>query len=107
MEKEVWYRYEEVQYAGHVDESGWSSSPGQMLVHLREFEVLKHTPKGVWLRTYSGDKRFAFNAAHKRYACPSKELAKESFIARKKRQAAIYLARAAQAKRALALAAFL
>jgi hypothetical protein len=38
---------------------------------------------------------------------PGKELAKESFIARKKRQAAIYLARAAQAKRALALAELL
>ena len=103
MEKEVWYRYEEVQYAAPVDEFDQPSGTGQMIVHLRELEVLKHTSKGVWLRTYSGDKRFALKSAHRRYACPSKEQAKESFIARKKRQAAIYLARAEKAKLALAL----
>jgi len=42
--------------------------------------------------------------ARKKFACSTLELAKESFIARKKRQAQIHTARANQAKRAIWLA---
>lgn len=99
---EIWYRYEDVQYST-VDEFDQSCG-GQLVVELRTYRVLSHTPKGVWIKLYCGDKRFVLKDARKKFACPTLELAKESFIARKKRQAQIHTARANQAKRAIWLA---
>jgi hypothetical protein len=54
-------------------------------VYVQEYEVRKRTPKGVWLE-YAGFRRFVRDDARKKYACPTLEEAKESFLARKKRQ---------------------
>lgn len=101
---ETWFRYEDVQYAAPVDEFDRPCGEGQLTVELRKYEVLRHTPKGVWLRLYCGDKRFVLRDARKKFACPTLALAKESFLARKKCQVRIYTARANRAKRAIALA---
>ena len=108
---EKWYRFDDVRYAPPPDEWGDSGGPGILEVRLREFPVVRHTPKGVWLeRTWmpygsnslrTDGLRFVLRDANKRFACPSVEEARESFIARKTRQIRIHEARTAQAKDAI------
>lgn len=57
-------------------------------LHIREYRVLAHTPKGVWLDHF-GQKRFVLTEARKKFACPTREEALESFRKRKQRQAKI------------------
>lgn len=78
---EIWYRYEDYGY-----EIGIFGEPSKALIVLREFEVLRTTPKGVWLKLDVCEKRFVLRDATKRYACPTKEEARISFAARKKKQ---------------------
>lgn len=63
---DIYYRYD-------------SNSDGRY-IYLQEFTVAKVTPKGVWLQDI---KKFILNNARKRFAYPTVELAKESFIIRK------------------------
>lgn len=100
MADAVYYRYEDVKYAAPVDEWDMPCGEGQLVVVLREFPVLKRTPKGAWVNGWHG-RRFVRDEAHKRYACATKEDAKRSFIARKVRQASIYRARLRRAERVL------
>lgn len=97
MTTEYWYRYEDVMYAAPVDEYGYSTGAGRLSVELHKYAVVKHTPCGVWLDIG----RFVKKDARKRFACPTKEAARESFIARKERQAAIHQARANRASNAI------
>jgi hypothetical protein len=111
---QYYYRYDGISYAPPADEYGDPGrGPGSQSLHLQKYKVLKHTPKGVWLQigTYFDEdawektreqvlkekKRFVLHSARKRFACPTEELALESFIERKKRQASIYRARAYEA----------
>lgn len=96
---EVFYRYEDVMYAPSLDEFDNPSGPSKLVVHLREYKVLRHTPCGVRLT----DGRFVNTQRRKQFAHATKELAKASFIARKERQAAIYQARVNRAERAIRL----
>lgn len=96
---ELYYRYDERRYG---DGEGFHS---RLEVQLSSYRVLKHTPCGVWIE-YShllGSKRFVLHAARKKFVHPTPELARISFIARKKRQIKIYQARLDEAKAALAL----
>lgn len=94
MTGEMFYRYDECAYF-----------EGRLEVVATEFYVLKHTPCGVWIESRFGSiKRFVLMSARKRYACPTKEEALVSFIARKKRQRGIYQARLEQVEEALAIA---
>lgn len=83
---EVWYRYEDHR------RSSWDGfeecSHSRLEVSLRRFHVIKHTRKGVWLRIpYDlGWKRWVPISARKRYACPTIEEARSSFLARKNKQ---------------------
>jgi hypothetical protein len=80
--------------------------PGGGSTHVRliKFQVVRHTPKGVWLSWFGCRSRFVLKGAHKRFACPTLAEAKESFLARKKRQIGIYEARIKTAKQAIELA---
>lgn len=98
---EYWFRYDDVRYSVMNDDYGDSFST-HMKIELRKYPVIKHTATGVWLVGSLG-KRFVKRECRKRYAAPTLALAKESFIARKKKQAAIYRARAEQAERAIRL----
>lgn len=69
--------------------NNYGSSPE---IYERKFEVLKETPKGVWIKDWDR-KRFVLRGARKRYACPTREEAYQSFYARKARQVRILKAR--------------
>ena len=105
---DVWFRYDDVSYAPPVDEYGDCYGPSTLKVELTEFVVVKVTPKGVKLAHKMGDfalgeDRFVAHHWRKRFAAPTKEAARESFVARKDRQARIYEARAATARKAIAM----
>lgn len=89
---EVWYRYEDWLTTGGVDVCCW------------ELEFIKKTPMGVVIRDVGGQRRFIADRWTKKYACPTKALALESFVARKTKQISIYEARARNARRAIAKA---
>lgn len=111
MPKEYWYRYYDVQYSAGANEYGDPlPEAGPVKVHLQEFPVEKHTPKGVWLsgidvRDYHGGHypswRFVRHDTNKRFACPTIAEARESFLARKRRQIRIHTARIRQAEKAI------
>lgn len=77
-DKEVWYRFD----------NNW----------MREFQVLSHTKCGVWIKVEYWDffpskpyteknlKKFVMSPAIKRWACPTKQEALDSFKARKEKQ---------------------
>lgn len=101
-----WYRFEDVQYASLVDEFDNPVGTGRLDVVMRQYKVIKLTPKGVWLCEVIGDfmspdQRFVRRTARKRFACPTIEEATESFIARKQRQAKILTSQARRALRAI------
>ena len=99
---EFFYRYEE-QATGDWDDEFESVIGTRIDIRLRKYPVAKRTPKGVWLNNY-GTKRFVLNDSHKRFACETKELAMESFIARKRRQAGILRAQLRNVEKALSIA---
>lgn len=92
---DTYYRFEDKRYSV-ADEYG-DHSYTRLDVELYRFEVVKRTPKGVWLLP----RRFVLNSAHKRYACPSIKEAWASFVARKEKEARIYRARAQMADNAV------
>lgn len=106
---EIWYRFEEQTYAAPLDEfDGGPCGEGLVEVHLHKYEVIRHTPKGVWVKRRigawsCGHARFILRQAHKRYACPTMEEAGQSFLARKARQARIFKARLRTIEKALAV----
>jgi hypothetical protein len=67
--------------------------------HLK-FEVLKETPKGVWI-DYCFDKRFILNKCKKQFASPTVEIAIEKFKKRNARYQQILRARLKSAEEAL------
>ena len=85
---EKFYRYEDTLYSYGDDEYGFYS---RLKVELREYPVIKHTLKGVWLDLGFGMKRFVLIKARKRWALPTIEEAKISFLARKKAQLRILM----------------
>jgi|GEM_PF-3014061 len=91
---EYLYRYVDVAYSLGCDEYD-NPYPGYNLkVELKKFKIIKRTPKGAWLAFYDGlfledSKKFVLLSARKKYACETKELALESFVARKRRQVRI------------------
>ncbi len=69
---------------------------------LTSFPVLKKTPCGVQIDVY-GCRRFVNLGSLKRYACPTKEEALQSFYVRKRRQIKILKANLVKAETALKL----
>ncbi len=68
----MWFRYRDPDITG---EEPW----------CQEIPVARETPKCVVLDEY-GRERFVLKDARRRYAYPTKELALDSYIIRKKRQ---------------------
>ena len=97
---EEWYRYEDRHYAPHVNEFDEAEGPGEVVVELLRFQVVKHTPKGV--RLGINRRRLVLHGSHKRYACPTVEEARVSFLARKRKQLRIYRSRCRDAEIAIA-----
>lgn len=94
------YRFEDIKYAAPLDEYDRPIGEGELRVHLREYQVVRETPKGTWIKGPIGEK-FVRKKATKHFACPTIEEARESFIARKKRQALIHQTRVNRALKAI------
>ena len=108
---DIWYRYNDITYAPSVNEWGDSEGHGDTKVEESTYKVEKVTPKGVWIRQWWGvnsfsgsDKRFVLTDARKRYACPTKEDAMVSFLARKNRQLGILKAQTRRVEIAINIA---
>ena len=98
------YRYQDTLHPG-----GDEDNPSAYVeVYLQTFDVLRETPKGIWIgySNFSGWKRFVNLSAKKKYACLSKEDALISFKARKERQVEILEHQLRYAKEALAKAGY-
>lgn len=110
---DIWFRYEDVQYAAPVDEYGDSRGEGRLAVELRKFQVVRETPKGAWIVPYyeamthwnknwdPSDEKFVRNSSVKKHAYPTVEEAKKGFIARKNAQLRILTAGMRRAEKAL------
>jgi hypothetical protein len=99
------YRYIDTLYASGDEDYGYTT---YLKVLLREYEVIKETPKGIWIEDLHVNKksvlvgqRFVNLNSHKKFACLTKEDASLSFIARKKRQVKILENQLKYAKEAL------
>ena len=108
-EKRVWYRFDLECYAATLDpETERPMGKGCRELVLTQYLVLKTTAKGVHLGGSRYPRRtqsfFVLLDARKRYACPTVEEARESFIARKERQFKILKARLDDTQEALWLA---
>ena len=68
---------------------------GEMRINLIRYRLVRKTPKGAWIHRIcsyggaSGKDRFVLDGPGKRHAHVSIEEAKDSFIARKRRQIAL------------------
>lgn len=102
---EFFYRYYEIVYSAGCDEYG-DPLPGQgrLSVELMKIPVIKTTPCGAWIGWTEGEKKFVNLKWNKRYALPTIEEARASFIARKKREAQIMAARMRTAEQAITVA---
>lgn len=88
VQDQVWYRAHGLRYAPPLDEFDHPVGKGTCDVYIYEFRLIKTTEKGVWLDVFDRP-RFVRTDARKKFACPSKVEALESFIARKHRQKTI------------------
>lgn len=98
---EVWYRVVDFRYAPTLDEWDRPQGDGRSTVEMREYAVLRHTEQGVWLETGETGRKFVLRGARKRFACPTKEEAWESFRARKKKQLRLLMSQIAHVRRVL------
>jgi hypothetical protein len=104
VERKFLYRYEEAVTAECLDEyENPIMGTSTMKLYVYRYEIIRHTPKGVWINQGWGYETFVNLTARNRYACPTKEEAWESFRERKRRQRDIVAAQLARATGALKL----
>lgn len=97
------FRYVDNRYAASLDEWDEPVGKGSCGLTCWEYEIVKRTPKGVWIECH-GEHKFVLQTARKQFALPTKELALDSFLARKRSQYDIHMARADNAAEAYAMA---
>ena len=102
MNTQKYYRYESYTVGVGYNPETETCSGHRVKIILRIYDVTKITPKGVVLSVY-GERKFVLNSAIKQYACATTELAKASFIARKKKQISILSRCISDAKEAITL----
>jgi|GEM_PF-5104034 len=73
-ETDVLYRFDE-----------FSTCDG-VRIYCTSYQIVKRTPKGAWINLWYGKNKFVLADARKRWACPCRESAMESFRARKTKQ---------------------
>lgn len=87
---EVLYRYDTVAWAAPLDDNDYPIGPSKVTIVLNTFPILSRTTCGVWIDYQaprsSSTKKFVNLNARKQFANKSPAEAKQSFIARKKRQ---------------------
>lgn len=83
---DLWWRAEDKRYANYDPWAEFEQPDGSHLkIELRSYEVLRHTPKGVFLSVglFDRQEEFVRGKAHKQFAVPTKELALRDLIIRK------------------------
>lgn len=99
-----WHRFEDFRYAAPLDEYEQPIGSGRAAIRHDQYNVIRVTPKGVWLDIGCGEEKFVLRAARKKFACLTEAEAMESFIARKKRQLKILKNQAKHVEEVLKLA---
>lgn len=102
-DKEFYYRYLDKKVPYGIDEDGDLMGPFFTEIYKVQYEVVKHTPKGVKLKTYNGE-RLVLHASRKKFACATEEEALHSYIHRKRRQVSILQSKLSGAERGIVLA---
>lgn len=95
-----YYRYEDVGESYGTEEDGYYTD---LHIRLREYQVVKTTPCGVWIQEFMDRRHFVRSDTRKRFAWPTKVEAKESFLRRKQKQLRILQAHVAEVLRAIEL----
>ena len=98
----TWYRLEmAIVSSMHWGKFGYT----EYLPRWEEYALVKETPKGVWLQQpWHTHKFFVLKEAKKRRAYPTKAMALDSFLHRKKRQISILRSRLKTAEESLQVA---
>jgi len=99
MSEELFIRVEDrLIGTGYTDECGdYVPTGSRVELQFRTYPVIKHTPCGVVIGWPGGPTKFINFSWNKQFAHATKEAALKSYIARKKRQELIMLARARHA----------
>lgn len=103
MSDEIYYRVE--------NHPGWDE--GTMMISMIKYQVVRRTKAGAWIREaansdlgqviqiFGAKERFVLDNARRRLAYPTKELAIDSFVHRKRKQIQHLSAQLWDAKQAL------
>lgn len=102
MTGDVWYRAD-VRWYSVADEWG-DHSYSTCHVYITEFDVVRTTPKGVWLRGFMTGEFFVLGTAIRQRAVPTKTLALQDLVAREERHVYGCKARLHRAEQGLSLA---
>ena len=73
--EKVYWRFEAYTY--------WSNEQAFATISCHPWEIVKPTPKGVWVERY-GPRKLVLHSSHKKWAYPTKQEAWESFLIRLK-----------------------
>ena len=84
MEPEYWWRCT-TDFRAATDEWDNVYICGPYM-YLKKYEVVRHTPKGVWIRVPFGGEKFILGKALRQFAVPTKEIAMRDEIERRKRE---------------------
>lgn len=99
---EVWWRADDKRYANYDPFAEYEQPSGSHLaLELTPYVVVRHTPKGVWVRSYFGGETFVLGTAIRQQAVPTVELAIRDLVARKRRHVAGAAARLRRAEQHL------
>lgn len=97
---DVWWRFYDGLESAGVDEFDNPLGPPRVRLYVRKFIVTKVTPKGVRLN----DGGLVLNHWRRKYANPTKALARESFLARKEKQLSFLYTQSGHIRTAMELA---
>lgn len=89
-DNEYWYRYDDVR-----------TTKGMIYIKLRKYPVVRNTPCGVWINLGLGEEKFVRSDTRKKFACPTRAKALESFKHRKRAQTHILKQQLRRAEEAL------
>lgn len=102
---EVWWRADDRRYANYDPFAEFEQDSGShVVIELTPFIVHKHTPKGVWVSQFMGDKQFVLGNAIRQICVPTKELALHDLVCRKEKHLRMAKMRAREAAKTLLLA---
>lgn len=102
---DTWWRADDKRYANYDPFAEFEQPSGSSLkIELTPFEMVKETPRGVWVRNWLGSKFFVLGEAARQIAVPTKQLAIQDLVRRKEKHVRMSEMRAKMAREHLAAA---